>query len=188
MYPFIIVLTPFRNRKSPLSGKVYQLFLMSVSMFFSPLFGFRLPPQLNNHQKNPNKIAQILSKRLSPCRFISWVHTRAVCAVPFLSPSPCVSEYPRHRDYSCCSCQQRASFRLSLLHSMTSAQPSHLKSRRERPLPHTHSPRRIQTTPHQYPKTHANMWVKRSNFKLWKELRWCILRKNSSFLSAEVIG
>lgn len=147
MYPFIIVLTPFRNRKSPLSGKVYQLFLMSVSMFFFPLFGFRLPPQLNNHQKNPNKIAQILSKRLSPCRFISWVHTRAVCAVPFFSPSPCVSEYPRHRDYSCCSCQQRASFRLSLLHSMTSAEPSHLKSRRERPLPHTLSEKNTNNTP-----------------------------------------
>lgn len=35
IYP-LFPLNPFRNRKIPPSGKVYQLFLKSVSMFFSP--------------------------------------------------------------------------------------------------------------------------------------------------------
>lgn len=52
----------------------------------------------------------------------------------------------RRRDYSCCSCQQRASFRLSLLHSMTSAEPSHLQrqthnERGESASTHTHAQR-----------------------------------------------
>lgn len=41
-------------------------------------------------------------------------------------PLPC-PVYLKHRDYSCSRCQQRASFRLSPLHSMTSAGPSHLQ-------------------------------------------------------------
>lgn len=55
----------------------------------------------------------------------------------------------RHRDYSRSSCQQRASFRLSLLHSMTSAEPSHLQQQTHT---HKHLPRRIQTTADCHPK------------------------------------
>lgn len=48
----------------------------------------------------------------------------------------------RRRVYSCSSCQQRASFRLCLLHSMTSAEPSHRQQqthRVKRRVPHTHT-------------------------------------------------
>lgn len=45
-------------------------------------------------------------------------------AIPLSCPA---SVYLKHRDYSCSCCQQRASFRLSPLHSMTSAGPSHLQ-------------------------------------------------------------
>lgn len=45
-------------------------------------------------------------------------------AIPLSCPA---SVYVKHRDHSCCRCQQRASFRLSPLHSMTSAGPSHLQ-------------------------------------------------------------
>lgn len=67
----------------------------------------------------------------------SW----AVSTVPFLSPVGCTSVYLRHRDYSRYSCQQRASFRISLLHSMTSAEPSHLQQQahNERERPHTYT-------------------------------------------------
>lgn len=80
-------------------------------------------------------------------------------AIPLSCPL-CESLYLRHRDYSCSSCQQRASFRLSLLHSMTSAEPSHLQHKtpnmRERLPPHTHThthtltKRRKQTPPHHH--------------------------------------
>lgn len=48
----------------------------------------------------------------------------------------------RRRDYSCSSCQQRASFRLSLLHSMTSAEPSHLQQQIHT---YTHTPTKKNT-------------------------------------------
>lgn len=47
-------------------------------------------------------------------------------AIPLPCPA-CV--YLKHRDYSCSCCQQRASFRLSPLHPMTSAGPSHLQQK-----------------------------------------------------------
>lgn len=47
-------------------------------------------------------------------------------AIPLFCP---VSVYLKRRDYSCSCCQQRASFRLSPLHSMTSAGPSHLQDK-----------------------------------------------------------
>lgn len=53
------------------------------------------------------------------------------CQLGFLAgaipPSCPASVYLKHRDYSCSCCQQRASFRLGPLHSMTSAGPSHLQ-------------------------------------------------------------
>lgn len=43
-------------------------------------------------------------------------------------PLPCPASVDlKPRDYSCSCCQQRASFRLSPLHPMTSAGPSHLQ-------------------------------------------------------------
>lgn len=51
------------------------------------------------------------------------------CQLGFLAGAIplCCPVYLKHRDYSCSCCQQRASFRLSPLHSMTSAGPSHLQ-------------------------------------------------------------
>lgn len=69
-------------------------------------------------------------------------------AIPLSCPL-CPSVYLKHRDYSCSSCQQRASFRLSLLHSMTSAEPSHLQHKThnegERTPPHAHKHRENKT-------------------------------------------
>lgn len=146
MYPFIL-LTPFRNRKSPLSGKVYQLFLMSVSMFFSPSLALGCLHSWTITKKTQQNSADLVQTftRLVDLSVEYTLGPSVRCHSSLLSP--CVSEYPRHRDYSCCSCQQRASFRLSLLHSMTSAEPSHLKSRRERPLPHTLSEKNTNNTP-----------------------------------------